>query len=101
MKILILGAGQVGGTLAENLAKESFDISLVDSDPNRLSALAERLDIQTTEGWASHPEVLRRAGADDADIVVAVTSLATLGAVNQILYTLFVLLFIVLNYYWQ
>ncbi|MEM7000485.1 MAG: Trk system potassium transporter TrkA [Pseudomonadota bacterium] len=90
MKILILGAGQVGGTLAENLAKESFDISLVDSDPNRLSALAERLDIQTTEGWASHPEVLRRAGADDADIVVAVTSSDEVNMVAcQVSYSLF------------
>ena len=71
MKILILGAGQVGGTLAENLAKEAFDISLVDHNPTRLQELADRLDIQTTEGWASHPDVLRRAGADDADIIVA------------------------------
>ena len=74
MKILILGAGQVGGTLAENLAKEDFDITLVDEDPVRLQELASRLDIQTVEGFASHPEVLERAGADDADILVAVTS---------------------------
>ena len=47
MKILILGAGQVGGTLAENLAKEAFDITLVDHDTKRLRELADRLDIQT------------------------------------------------------
>lgn len=74
MKILILGAGQVGGTLAENLAKESFDVTLVDADAQRLQELAERLDIQTVQGWASHPDILRRAGAEDADILVAVTS---------------------------
>ena len=74
MKILILGAGQVGGTLAENLANESFDITLVDAKASRLEELSSRLDIRTVEGWASHPDVLRRAGADDADILVAVTS---------------------------
>ena len=66
MKILILGAGQVGGTLAESLAQEAFDITLVDVDGTRLQELGMRLDIQTIEGSASHPDVLRRAGADDA-----------------------------------
>ena len=74
MKIIILGGGKVGGTLAENLSSEKFDITLVDSDPDRLHELRERLDIQTVEGAASHPDVLRRAGAEDADILVAVTS---------------------------
>ena len=90
MKILILGAGQVGGTLAESLAKESFDISLVDSNAERLQTLADRLDIQTTEGWASHPDVLRRAGADDADIIVAVTSSDEVNMIAcQVSYSLF------------
>ena len=60
MKILILGAGQVGGTLAENLAKEAFDVTLVDADAARLQELSDRLDIQTVEGWASHPDVASR-----------------------------------------
>ncbi len=90
MKILILGAGQVGGTLAENLAKEAFDVTLVDHDQARLQDLAERLDIQTTNGWASHPDVLRRAGADDADIVVAVTSSDEVNMIAcQVCYSLF------------
>ena len=90
MKILILGAGQVGGTLAENLEKESFDVSLVDHDHARLQALADRLDIQATEGWASHPDVLRKAGADDADIVVAVTSSDEVNMIAcQVCYSLF------------
>ena len=55
MKILILGAGQVGGTLAESLAKESFDITLIDQDGDRLRELGSRLDIQTIQGAASHP----------------------------------------------
>ncbi len=90
MKILILGAGQVGGTLAENLAKESFDVTLVDHNLTRLQELASRLDIQTVSGWASHPEVLRRAGADDADMLVAVTSSDEVNMVAcQVCYSLF------------
>lgn len=90
MKILILGAGQVGGTLAESLAKESFDITLVDRDGPHLRELASRLDIQTVEGAASHPDVLRRAGADDADILVAVTSSDEVNIVAcQVCYSMF------------
>lgn len=74
MKILILGAGQVGGTLAENLASENFDITVVDSNGDRLRELRDRLDIQTIEGMASRPDVLRAAGAQDADMLVAVTN---------------------------
>ena len=90
MKILILGAGQVGGTLAENLAKEAFDITLVDHDSDRLQELADRLDIQTFEGWASHPDVLRQAGADDVDMLVAVTSSDEVNMIAcQVCYSLF------------
>ncbi|MFM7119953.1 MAG: Trk system potassium transporter TrkA [Gammaproteobacteria bacterium] len=74
MKILILGAGQVGGTLAAHLASEQFDITLVDETESSLMSLSERLDIQTVQGWASHPDVLARAGAQDADMLIAVTS---------------------------
>ena len=73
MNILILGAGQVGGTLAEHLASEAFDITLVDIDGARLRELRDRLDIRTIHGYASHPDVLRDAGASDADMLIAVT----------------------------
>lgn len=90
MKILILGAGQVGGTLTESLAKESFDITLVDQDGARLRELGSRLDIQTVQGAASHPNVLQRAGADDADILVAVTSSDEVNIVAcQVCYSMF------------
>ena len=90
MKILILGAGQVGGTLAESLAQEAFDITLVDIDPERLHELGMRLDIQTIEGSASHPDVLRRAGADDAEMLIAVTSSDEINMVAcQVCYSLF------------
>ena len=67
MKILILGAGQVGGTLAENLANEANDITVVDSNGARLRELQDRLDIRTVQGRASYPTILRQAGAEDAD----------------------------------
>ena len=90
MKILILGAGQVGGTLAESLAQEAFDITLVDIDGERLQDLGMRLDIQTIEGSASHPNVLRKAGADDADMLIAVTSSDEINMVAcQVCYSLF------------
>ena len=74
MKIVIVGAGQVGGTLAENLASEANDISLIDPDEKRLRELQDRLDIRTVPGLGSHPDVLESAGIEDADMLVAVTS---------------------------
>jgi len=90
LKIIILGAGQVGGTLAEHLASEANDITVVDTDPDRLRALGDRLDIRTIQGRGSFPTVLRQAGADDADMLVAVTSSDETNMVAcQVAYTLF------------
>ena len=74
MKIIILGAGQVGGTLAENLVGENNEITVIDSDPTILRALQDRLDLQVVTGVGSHPDVLRKAGAEDADMLIAVTN---------------------------
>ena len=74
MKIIILGAGQVGGTLAEHLANEQNDITVVDTDGGKLRALQDRLDIGTVAGGASHPNTLYKAGAEDADMLIAVTN---------------------------
>lgn len=74
MKIIILGAGQVGGTLAEHLANERNDITLVDHHGDRLRELQDRLDINTITGNAAHPSVIRDAGGNDADMLVAVTA---------------------------
>jgi trk system potassium uptake protein TrkA len=73
MKIIILGAGQVGGTLAESLVAENNDLTVVDMDGERLALLQDRFDLRTVQGHAAHPSVLARAGAADADMVVAVT----------------------------
>lgn len=90
MKIIILGAGQVGGTLAENLASEENDITVVDSDGARLRELQDKIDIRTIQGKASFPGVLKQAGADEADMLVAVTNSDEVNMVAcQIAYTLF------------
>lgn len=74
MKITILGAGQVGGTLAEHLSNEKNDITVVDNNPELLQELQDRLDINTVTGNASYPNILSEAGLDDADMLIAVTS---------------------------
>ncbi|WP_067582086.1 Trk system potassium transporter TrkA [Endozoicomonas ascidiicola] len=90
MKIIILGAGQVGGTLAENLAGEENDITVVDTDGVRLRELQDKIDIRTIQGKASFPGVLKQAGADEADMLVAVTNSDEVNMIAcQIAYTLF------------
>lgn len=90
MKIIILGAGQVGSSVAETLASEANDITIVDTDTNKLRALQDRLDVRTLIGHASHPDVLRAAGAEDADMILAVTNSDETNMVAcQVAYTLF------------
>ena len=73
MKIVILGAGQVGSSVAENLASEANDITIVDTNAERLRALQDRLDLRTVCGNAAHPAILEQAGINDADLLFAVT----------------------------
>lgn len=74
MKIIIVGAGQVGGTLAENLVGENNEISVVDIDNDKLHELQDKMDLQVVSGQGCHPDVLKQAGGEDADMVIAVTS---------------------------
>lgn len=90
MKIIILGAGQVGGSLADNLSAENHDITLVDINAERLKDFADRYDIRTVQGRCSYPDVLRDAGADDADMLIAVTDSDEANMVAcQVAYSLF------------
>lgn len=73
MKIVILGAGQVGSSVAEGLVSEENDITIIDNDLPRLRQLQDRLDLRTVQGDAASPQVLREAGAEDADLVIAAT----------------------------
>ncbi len=74
MKILILGAGQVGSSVAANLASEANDITLIDHRVEVLDDLRDRLDIQTVVGNAAHPNILAEAGINDVDLLIAVTN---------------------------
>jgi trk system potassium uptake protein TrkA len=91
MKILILGAGQVGSSAAYHLSREEAnDVTVVDVRADVLRELQDRLDIRTVVGHAAYPEVLDRAGANDADIVVALTDKDEINMVAcQVAYTLF------------
>ena len=74
MNIVIIGAGQVGSSLATSLATEDNDVVIIDNDPERLRHLREKLDIDTFQGNASHPDVLENANVMNADMLIAVTS---------------------------
>jgi len=90
MKIVVLGAGQVGSTVAHSLANEENDITIVDTDARRLKILQDRLDIRGVIGHASHPKVLVRAGIEDADLVIALTSSDEVNMTAcQVAYTLY------------
>ena len=74
MKVLILGAGRVGGSLARALVNNNYDVSIVDQDKTALSELEEKLDIMTVEGHAAHSLSIKKTGADESTTVIAVTS---------------------------
>lgn len=73
MKIIILGANEVGSALAETLSKEKNDITLVDENSELLRELNDSIDVKVTAGEPSHPATLEAAGALDADMLIAVT----------------------------
>jgi trk system potassium uptake protein TrkA len=91
MKILILGAGQVGSSAAYHLSREEAnEVTVVDMRAEVLRELQDRLDIRTVVGHAAYPDVLERAGADDADIIVALTDTDETNMVAcQVAYTLY------------
>lgn len=73
MKVIICGAGQVGWQIARHLSGEKNDVTIVDSNPDLVRRAAETLDVQGIAGFASYPDVLERAGARDADMIIAAT----------------------------
>lgn len=90
MKIIVLGAGQVGSTVAINLASEENDVTVVDDDESMLKPLEDQVEVRTIVGKGSHPDILRRAGAEDADMLIAATNSDEVNIVAcQIAYTLF------------
>ena len=73
MKVLILGGGQVGSSLAETLVAENNDITLVESNPDQVKKIQDTMDLRAIVGNAADPEILESAGADDCDILIAAT----------------------------
>jgi trk system potassium uptake protein TrkA len=73
MKIIICGAGQVGWQIARQLAGEKNDVTIVDQNPDLVRRASEMLDVQGIVGFASYPDVLEKAGARDADMIIAAT----------------------------
>lgn len=90
MKVIICGAGQVGTTIARHLASEGADVTVVDNDAEQIRRVDANYDVRGIVGHASHPDVLRRAGARDADLLLAVTRSDEVNMVAcQVGYSLF------------
>lgn len=73
MKVIICGAGQVGWQIARHLSGEKNDVTVVDNNPELVRRASETLDVQGIAGFASYPDILHRAGARDADMIIAAT----------------------------
>ncbi|MFW2541685.1 Trk system potassium transporter TrkA [Primorskyibacter sp. 2E107] len=73
MKVIICGAGQVGWQIARHLSGERNDVTVVDSNPDLVRRATDTLDVQGIAGFASYPDVLEKAGARDADMIIAAT----------------------------
>ncbi len=73
MKVIICGAGQVGWQIARHLANEMNDVTVVDNNPALVTRATDTLDVQGISGFASYPDILKRAGADEAEMIIAAT----------------------------
>ena len=73
MKVIICGAGQVGYGIAERLATEGNDVSVIDSSASLVQVIRDQLDVRGFVGHGSQPDVLQAAGAEDADMIIGVT----------------------------
>ena len=73
MKVIICGAGQVGWQIARHLASEKNDVTIIDSNQDLVDRATNTLDVKGVSGFASYPNVLSSAGAEDADMIIAAT----------------------------
>jgi len=73
MKVIVCGAGQVGYNIARYLAEQKNDVTVIDRSPRLIRKISELLDVQAVEGFASDPNLLEQAGAEAAEMLVAVT----------------------------
>ncbi len=72
--VIVLGAGEVGSYVAYRLSKQGIDVAVIESDPEQLRLIEEKLDVHAIRGSGTHPSVLERAGVRKADLLVAVTN---------------------------
>lgn len=73
MKVIVCGAGQVGNNIARHLASEANDVTVIDQSPELIQKIGDTLDVKGVVGFASYPNILEQAGADDADMIIAAT----------------------------
>ena len=84
MKIIICGAGQVGTDIAKYLAEEENAVTLIDSDEEVVDNISESIDVRAVYGHGSYPEILEEAGAENADMIIAVTPSDELNMVTSL-----------------
>ncbi len=90
MKVIVAGAGQVGFHIAHQLAMEQHDVVVIDQSAELVRRVGDSLDVQAYVGFGSHPDVLERAGAADADMIIAVTAADEVNMVAcQVAHSLF------------
>ena len=90
MKVIVCGAGQVGFNIARYLALEGNDVTVIDQRPDLVRRISDGLDVQGIVGHASHPDILEKAGAEDADMIIAVTHADEVNMVScQIAHSIF------------
>ena len=73
MKVIVCGAGQVGTSIVRHLVAESNDVTVIDQSAELIHKIGDSMDVKAMEGFASHPDVLEAAGAENADMIIAVT----------------------------
>ncbi len=75
MRVIVVGAGEVGFQLAKCLSMEGIEVVMIDTDKEKLQRISDELDVAMIEGEGGSPSILKEAGADDADILLAVTNM--------------------------
>ena len=73
MKVIICGAGKVGTSIAKHLVSQKNDVTVIDQSLDLISEIREKVDLNTIIGSASNPSILKKAGADETDMIIAVT----------------------------
>ncbi len=90
MKVIVCGAGQVGANIAAYLSDEDNDVTVIDTNPHLIADINDHLNVSGIVGHASHPEVLARAGADDAELIIAATHVDEVNMMScQVAHSLF------------